>query len=96
MGLDDSVVQNGKTVVVNLGETTLVDKFLHGLEVGVTVGDVGLDQLEHVLGGLVQLNEGAVSGLEKTEQLEYLSGLGVHLRNTTLDSVSHNGKEVQE
>jgi len=90
VGLDDGVVEYGDSLSLDLGESTLVYKLLNGLQVGVTVGDVGLDESEHVLGGLVELNEGGVSGLEETEELEHLSGLGVHLGDTS--DTDNNGK----
>jgi len=83
VGLYNGVVEDGDSLALDLGESTLVDELLDGLQVGVTVGNVWLYESEHVLGGLVKLNEGGVSGLEETEELEHLSGLGVHLGDTS-------------
>jgi len=74
--LNNSVVLDGKTVLLDLGETALVDKLLHGLEGGLTVGDVGLNKAEHVDGGLVHLDEDGVVDLAKTEELQNLADLG--------------------
>ncbi len=53
--LNDGVVCQGDAVAVDLAVTTLVDELLDGLEIGVAPCDVGLNQLEHVDGGLVYL-----------------------------------------
>jgi hypothetical protein len=50
--------------------------------VGVTVGDEGLDDLQHLGGGLGELDEDTVVDLEKTEELEGLALLGVDLVDT--------------
>ncbi len=88
--LDDGVVGQGDALAVDFGITALVDKLLDGLEVGVTIGNVGLDNAEHVDGGLVQLDKDGVVDLEQAEQLEHLADLG---RDTvdTLDA-DHKGK----
>jgi hypothetical protein len=83
-GLNDGVVGQGNTLLLDLSVSTLVDKLLDGLEVGVTVGDPGLDDLEHLSDGLSDLQEDTVVDLEKTEQLEDLAGLGGHLVDTAM------------
>ena len=74
--LDDGVVGQGNTLLVDLSVTTLVDELLDALQVGVTVSDPGLDDLDHLLGGLGELDEDTVVDLEETEELEDLAGLG--------------------
>lgn len=74
--LNDGVVGQGNTLAVDLGIAALVDELLDGLEVGVTIGNVGLDNAEHVDGGLVQLDKDSVVDLEQAEQLEHLANLG--------------------
>lgn len=81
--LDDSVVGNGDSLTVDLSESSLVDEFLNGLKVGVAIGNVGLDQLEHREGGLVQLDKCGIVDLSKSEELQDLSGLGVQLVDTS-------------
>jgi hypothetical protein len=81
-GLNDGVVGQGNTLLLDLSVSTLVDKLLDGLQVGVTVGDPGLDDLEHLSDGLGDLQEDTVVDLEKTEQLEDLAGLRGHLVDT--------------
>lgn len=80
--LDLSVVEEGNTGSSNLQETTLVDELLDGLEGGVSPGDVGLDDLEHGEGSLVQANEDSVVDLTETQQLEDLAGLGGNSEDT--------------
>ena len=83
--LDDLVVGEGNTLLVDLSVTTLVQKLADGLQVGVTVSDVGVDNGQHLLGGLAQTNEGTGVDLQKTEQLEDLAGLGSNLVDTVDD-----------
>lgn len=80
--LNDGVVGQGNALLVDLSVSTLVDELLDGLQVGVTVGDPGLDDLEHLSDGLGDLQEDTVVDLEKTEQLENLAGLRGHLVDT--------------
>ena len=80
--LNDGVVGKSNALLVNLTVTTLVDELLDGLQVGVTVGNPGLDNLEHLGDGLGDLDEDTVVDLEETEKLEDLAGLGGHLVDT--------------
>lgn len=80
--LDEGVVGDGQALLVDLSVTTLVDKLTDGLEVGVSVGDEGLDNLQHLRGGLGELDEDTVVDLEETEELESLALLGVDLVDT--------------
>jgi len=80
--LDNGVVGKSDTLLVDLTVTTLVDELTDSLEVGVTPGDEGLDDLEHLNGGLGQADEDTVVDLEKTEELEGLALLGVDLVDT--------------
>lgn len=80
--LNDLVVVDGETLAVDLGVTTLVDEVTDGLEVGGTVGDVRLDELEHLRGGLGQSDEDTVVDLEETEELQDLAGLGGNVVDT--------------
>lgn len=80
--LDDLVVGDGNALLVDLSVTALVDELTDALEVGVTVGDVGVDYGQHLLGSLGKANEGAVVDLEQTEELQDLAGLGRDLVDT--------------
>lgn len=81
--LNLSVLSNGNTLVVELGITTLVDQSTNGLEVGITVGNVGLNKTEHLHGGLGQTDEHGVVDLTETEELKSLAHLGRSLVDTT-------------
>lgn len=80
--LNDGVVGQRDALLVDLAVTALVHKLADGLEVGVTVGDVGLDDLQHLSGSLGKLDEDAVVDLEQAEKLEGLALLGVDLVDT--------------
>ena len=83
LSLDLLVVGDLDALVVDLEEATLVDETTDGLEGGVTVGDVGFDEAEHVLHGLVDLDEDGVEDLAEAEELEDLALLGGDLGDTT-------------
>jgi len=74
--LDDRVVGQGDALLVDLTISALVDELANRLQVGLTVGDVGVDELEHLGGGLGQTDKDSVVDLEKTQQLHDLAGLG--------------------
>ena len=80
--LDDGVVGERDALLVDLAVSALVDQLLDGLQVGVTVGDPRLDNLEHLSGGLGDTDEDTVVDLEQAEQLEDLAGLGGDLVDT--------------
>jgi len=80
---NDRVVVDRNTLLVNLGISTLVDQLTDGLQVGITVGNVRLDQLEHLRGSLVKTDKDTVVDLQKTQKLENLTGLGGNVVDTT-------------
>jgi hypothetical protein len=82
LGLDLLVVGDLDALVVDLQVAALVDEAADGLEGGVAVGDVGLDHAEHVLHGLVELDEDGVEDLAEAEELEDLALLGGDLGDT--------------
>jgi hypothetical protein len=85
--LDDLVVGKSSAHLVDLAVTTLVQELADGLQVGVTVGDVGVDDGQHLLGSLGQADEATAVDLEQTEQLEDLAGLGGDLVDTGMKLV---------
>lgn len=87
VGLDNGVVGESNALLVDLSVSALVDELADGLEVGVTVGDPWLDDLEHLKGGLGQADENTIVDLEKTEELEDLAGLWCNLVDT-VDCIS--------
>ena len=80
--LNELVVGKGNALLVDLSVATLVDELTDGLEVGVTVGDEGVDNGQHLLGGLGETDEDTVVDLEQTEELQDLAGLGSDLVDT--------------
>ena len=82
VGLDELVVGDRQALLVDLSVTALVDKLADGLQVGVSVSDERLDDLQHLAGGLGEADEDTVVDLEKTEELEGLALLGVNLVDT--------------
>ena len=82
VGLDEVVVGDRKALLVDLTVSALVDELTDGLEVRVAVGDEGVDDLQHLGGGLGELDEDTVVDLEETEELEGLALLGIDLVDT--------------
>jgi len=90
--LDLRVIDDGDSLSVDLGKSSLVDEFLDGLKVGVSVSDVRLNKLEHVKSSLVQSKEGGIVDLSQSEELKDLSGLRVKSVDT---SNSNNNSELR-
>jgi len=82
IGLDDLVIGEGDALLVNLAVPTLVDELANSLEVGIAIGNKGLDDLEHLRSSLGYLNENTVVDLQEAEQLERLALLRVDLVDT--------------
>jgi hypothetical protein len=80
--LNDGVIGQRNALLVDLAVSTLVDQLADRLEVGVTVGDEGLDNLQHLNGSLGELDEDTIVDLEETEKLESLALLGINLVDT--------------
>ena len=80
--LDDLVGGEGEALVVDLAVATLVDELTDGLEVWLAVGDVGLDEAEHLLGRLGHADEDARVDLEQAEELQDLARLRCNLVDT--------------
>ena len=83
--LDKLVVGKGDTLLVDLAVTALVDELANGLEVGVAIGNVWVDNCEHLLSGLGQSDEDTAVDLEESEELENLAWLGGNLVDTARD-----------
>ena len=77
--LDDFVVSERDALAADLAEAALVDELADGLEVGISIRDIGLDFAQHVQGGLVRLHEHALVDLAQAEQLEDLAGVRMEL-----------------
>lgn len=86
--LNKLVVAEGSALLVDLPVTTLVDQLADALQVGVTVGDVRVDNGQHLRGSLGQTDEDTVVDLEETEELENLARLRGNLVDTTNPRIS--------
>ena len=93
--LNDLVVRERNALLVDLAIATLVDELTDGLEVGVTIGNVGVNDGEHLRGGLSETEENTVVDLEETEELENLARLGGNLVDTVIDRVRPRTIELQ-
>lgn len=80
--LDNGVIGEGNALAVDLAISALVDELLDALEVGVTIGNPRLNNLDHLSGSLGDADEDTVVDLEKTEELKDLAGLGGNLVDT--------------
>ena len=79
---DQLVVGERNALLVDLAISTLVDELTDGLQVGVTIGDVGIDDCKHLLRGLAESDEDTVVDLEESEKLKDLARLGSNLVDT--------------
>jgi hypothetical protein len=84
VGLDDRVVGESNALFVDLSVSTLVDELTNRLQVGVSVGNPWLDNLEHLEGGLGHTDKDTVVDLQEAEELKDLSGLWCDLVDTRL------------
>lgn len=80
--LDELIIGQRDTLLVDLPISTFVDELTDRLEVWVAVGDVWVYDRKHFLSSLGQTDENAIVDLEKAEQLENLSWLGSNLVDT--------------
>jgi hypothetical protein len=93
VGLNEGVVSESNALFVNLAITALVDELPNGLEVGIPIGNPGLDNLKHLEGGFGQTDEDTVVDLEKTKELENLARLRRNLVNTMIVSIGSSRVE---
>jgi len=82
VGLDDGVVGKSNALLVDFSISTLVDELTDSLQVGVTVSDPWLDNLQHLKSSLGHADKDTIVDLEKTEELEDLAGLWCNLVDT--------------
>ena len=85
--LDDAIVGQRdslpSTTATDLSETTLVNEFLHALQVRVTVRDVRLYTLQHANRRVVELDEHTILDLAKSQETQNLLLLRWHCVDTT-------------
>ena len=74
--LDDLVIGERYTLLVDLSVAALVDEVADGFNTRVAVGDIRLDYFEHFGGGFSEFDEDAIVDLEEAEELEDLAGFG--------------------
>ena len=84
VGLDDRVVGKSNALLVDLSVSTFVDEFTNRLQVGVTIGNPRLDNLEHLESSLGHADKDTIVDLKETEELKDLSGLWCDLVDTIL------------
>jgi hypothetical protein len=80
--LNDGIVGKGNALSVNLAISALVDELLDALQVGVTVSNPRLDDLDHLSGSLRNTDEDTVVDLKEAEKLKDLARLGRDLVDT--------------
>ena len=64
VSLDEGVVGERNALFVDLSVPALVDELTDGLQVGISVGNPWLDDLEHLEGSLGHSNKNTVVDLE--------------------------------
>ena len=89
VSLDDGVVRQSNSLLVNLTVTSLVDQLSDSGVRWVTVSNVRLDQLQQLGGSLGDLDEDTSVDLLQSQQLHDLSWLWSNLVDT-LDSDDEN------
>ena len=76
--LDDLVVGEWYTLLVDLAVAAFVDEVANRFHARKSIGNVGFDDFEHLGGGFGELDEYAVVDLQQTEELHNLPGLRCH------------------
>lgn len=89
LALDDGIVGNSDSLLVDLTVTSLVQKLSNGGQRWVTVSDVWLSKLQELRSSLGDSNKDTGVDLEQSKQLQNLSWLRGNLGNT-LDSNNEN------
>jgi hypothetical protein len=79
---NDAIVSDGNTLLVDFGESALVDELTDVFEVWVSPGNVWADPLEHLESSLVETDKGSAVDLGQTEKLEDLAGFRGDLVDT--------------
>lgn len=77
--LNEGVVSESNALLVNLAITTLVYELSDSLEIGISISNPGLDNLEHFESGLRKTDEDTIVNLEQTKKLKDLARLRCNL-----------------
>lgn len=80
--LDELIVGEGNSLFVDLAIATLVNELTNRLQVGVSIGNVRVDDGKHFLRSLCQAYEDTIVQLEKSKELHDFSGLRGNLVDT--------------
>ena len=80
------IVSEGDALLVDLSIATLVDKLTNGLQVGVPIGNVWVDDGKHLSGSLGKTDEDTIVDLQETEELKNLARLWCNLVDTLTKS----------
>jgi hypothetical protein len=91
---NDMVVQNGNSLTIHFNGSSFVDEFANSFQVGVSPGNVRLNEFKHVQGCFVQLDKNCVVDLSQSHELQDFSGFGVHLIDTKNFKLSKEKKEM--
>ena len=76
------IVTQWDPLLVDLAVAALVDEFSDGLQVGLAIGHIGLDQLQHGQRRLAGTHKHGVVDLQKTQQLQDLAWFGCNVVDT--------------
>jgi len=94
--LNDGVVREGNTLLVDLAVSSLINELLDGLKVGIAIGNPRLDHLDHLGCRLGDPDKDAVVDLKETEKLKNLARLRRDLADTAgavRDACAHKLEE---
>jgi len=87
--LNNCIVGEGNALLVDLSIATLVDELAYTLKIRVSVSNPGVNDLQHLNGGLGNADEDTVVDLKETQELENLAGL----RSNLVDTLDTNDKD---
>jgi hypothetical protein len=79
---DQSIVGESNALLVDLSVSTLVNQLTNGLQVGVSISNVWLDNGQHLRGSSCHANKNTTVDLEETKKLENLARLWRNLVDT--------------
>lgn len=77
------VICESNTLLINAAMTALINQFLDRLQVGIAIGNIWLNQVEHFLGRCRKAYENPIVDLDEAEELQDLARLWRKLVNTT-------------
>lgn len=72
---NDVVIRKSNARSVHLSVTSLVNQLADGFDIRISVGDIGINDFQHLRRGLGELDEHATVDLKETEKLQDLAWL---------------------